>query len=317
MAMSDWSRSVMRILIRAALLALTAGGSVAFAQDGQDNAALERRVQSLEEQLVDMQVVVGTLESLAKTRSSATAFPVGGSSADAGRIAALERQIQSLEQKMQQLSQQVQQTGGVPMAQPTIQPSVPAKPTGAQSGGFDTTIVQSPEQDDAIGGLIESAPTAASPATGAATWSSDTGGIETDALAPPSMGDPKALYETAYGHLLQRNYGAAEVAFQDFLQKFPDEPLSSNAQYWLGETYFVRGQYKSAANAFLKGYKNYAQGSKAPDSLLKLAMSLERLGKKDAACTSFTELTTRFPNAPQNVIQRANSEIQRVGCSQS
>jgi TolA-binding protein len=48
---------------------------------------------------------------------------------------------------------------------------------------------------------------------------------------------------------------------------------------------------------------------------LKLAMSLDRLGQKDAACSSFGELSTRFPNAPENVKNRAKSERQRIGCT--
>jgi tol-pal system protein YbgF len=132
--------------------------------------------------------------------------------------------------------------------------------------------------------------------------------------ASETSNDPKQAYETAYGYLLQRDYGSAETGFTDFLKKFPSDSLAGNAQYWLGETYFVRGQYKAAASAFLKGYQNFGQSGKAPDSLLKLAMSLDRLGQKDAACSSFAELSTKFPSAPQSVKNRAQSERQRVGC---
>ena len=76
----------------------------------------------------------------------------------------------------------------------------------------------------------------------------------------------------------------------------------------------MRGEYKAAAGAFLKGYQNYAGNARAADSLLKLAMSLDRLGQKDAACTSFAELSTRFPDAPDNVKSRAKAERQRIGC---
>ena len=48
----------------------------------------------------------------------------------------------------------------------------------------------------------------------------------------------------------------------------------------------MRGQYKNAADAFLKGYKKYKSGDKAPDTLLKLGMSLAELGQKDAACST-------------------------------
>ena len=100
---------------------------------------------------------------------------------------------------------------------------------------------------------------------------------------------------------MQRDYGAAQAAFEDFLNRYPKDSLAGNAQYWLGEAHFVRGEYKEAAGSFLKGYQNYAGNARAADSLLKLAMSLDRLGQKDAACSSFAELSTRFPDAPENV----------------
>jgi tol-pal system protein YbgF len=124
----------------------------------------------------------------------------------------------------------------------------------------------------------------------------------------------KQLYETAYGYLLQRDYGAAEAAFDEFLRRHPNDPLAGNAQYWLGESLYVRGQYRAAAGAFLKGYQTYAKSAKAPESLLKLAMSLQRLGQKDAACSSFSELTTKFPSAPAHVKTTAQTERQRAGC---
>ncbi len=137
-------------------------------------------------------------------------------------------------------------------------------------------------------------------------------------MPPPSTADdaenPKQLYETAYGYLMQRDYGAAQSAFEQFLNRYPKDSLAGNAQYWLGEAHFVRGEYKAAAGAFLKGYQNYSGNARAADSLLKLAMSLDRLGQKDAACTSFSELNTRFPDAPDNVKSRAQTERQRIGC---
>ncbi len=288
--------------------------AAASAAAATGESGLKARVESLEEQLVDMQVVVGTLESLAKSGSS-SASPVyrpsagggAGGGADSARVESLENQIRALTSQVQQLSDQVQGLGGTPRrseAPPGASPSV----AGA---GFGSTTVT--PGGDAIGGLITGdAPPSNSP-TG--TLGATPPSVSTGALAPAGdSSDPKQLYETAYGYLLQRDYGAAETAFDDFLKKFPSDSLSGNAQYWLGESHFVRGQYKAAAGAFLKGYQTYVQSAKAPDSLLKLAMSLDRLGQKDAACSSYSELNSKFPNAPQSVKARAQSERQRVGC---
>ena len=76
----------------------------------------------------------------------------------------------------------------------------------------------------------------------------------------------------------------------------------------------MRGQYRAAAGAFLKGYQTYSKSAKAPENLLKLAMSLQRLGQKDAACSSYSELSTKFPTAPTHVKTTAQTERQRAGC---
>jgi TolA-binding protein len=48
--------------------------------------------------------------------------------------------------------------------------------------------------------------------------------------------------------------------------------------------------------------------------LLKLAMSLQRLGQKDAACSSFNELAQKYANPPAHVRSMAQAERQRSGC---
>jgi len=291
------------------------------------DAGLRQRVEQLEEQLVDMQVVIGTLESLAKGAAApVTAGASGRSSAgaaaalnaaDAGRLDSLETQLQALAAQLESLQEQVRAltgrngavapstslAGGDPIAKPGRAGELAAAPPGARGFGAMTVSPEvpaaAPGGRDDLDQLLTGPPSA--------------GG------APPMGGGsddvaPKQLYETAYGYLLQRDYGAAETAFDDFLQRFPNDPLAGNAQYWLGESLYVRGQYRSAAGAFLKGYQNYGRNPKAPESLLKLAMSLQRLGQKDAACSSFNELASKYPSAPPHVKTSAQAERQRAGC---
>lgn len=298
--------------------AKSAPAAAASSADG----GLKSRVESLEEQLVDMQVVVGTLESLAKSGGAAQpSFKSGGGNGDSIRVDGLESQVRQLSSQVQQLSDQVRSLGGTPRrsdipssTQSTAEAAALPSPQG--DGGFGATTVT--ENSDAIGGLIggDRQTTFGGQSPPPLAPGANPPGVATAALPPANDGvEPKQLYETAYGFLLQRDYGAAETAFSDFLTRFPSDSLSGNAQYWLGESHFVRGQYKAAAASFLKGYQTYAQSPKAADSLLKLAMSLDRLGQKDAACSSYAELSSKFPNAAQSVKTRAQSERQRVGCS--
>ena len=85
--------------------------------------------------------------------------------------------------------------------------------------------------------------------------------------------DVHSLYEKGYGALSQNDYAGTEAAFSQLIDP--------------GESYYRRNQYKNAADAFLKGYKKYKSGDKAPETLLKLGMSLAAVGQKDAACSTF------------------------------
>jgi tol-pal system protein YbgF len=134
------------------------------------------------------------------------------------------------------------------------------------------------------------------------------------ALLTPG-GDAQDDYDAAYGYILRGEFGPAQQAFEAFLQRHSGHELAGNAQYWLGEALFARGQYREAADAFLSGYTDYPQSTKAPDSLYKLGMSLKELGQTEAACATFSEISRTFPNAPQTVVERTRAEMEKSGCS--
>ncbi len=127
--------------------------------------------------------------------------------------------------------------------------------------------------------------------------------------------NPTTVYESAYQLLKQTDYIGAEKALRAFLEKYPEDSLAGNAQYWLGETYYVRGQYEAAAVTFAEGFKKYKTSTKGPDNLLKLGMSMSRLGKEKEACTAFKSLSKEFPNASQTLKSRAQNEAEKLSCS--
>jgi tol-pal system protein YbgF len=141
--------------------------------------------------------------------------------------------------------------------------------------------------------------------------SDDSNAIETVALSPEA---PEALYERSNESLLRRQFGDAEAGFSTFLTKYPDHSLAGSAQYWLGETYYAQGDFKRAAQNFLQGYKKYPKSRRAPDSLLKLGISLSRLGQGEQACAAYQAVSTDYPKAV-DARKRAQAEFKRAGCS--
>ena len=127
-------------------------------------------------------------------------------------------------------------------------------------------------------------------------------------------GDAQDQYERAKALLMEGNFAGAESAFTSFLNQYADNDLAGEAQYWLAETYYVRGAYRQAGQAFTDGLKKYPKSPRGPDSLLKLGMSLAALNQNDEACSTFKEMDRRYPNAMQTVVQRVKVEKSKAGC---
>jgi len=127
-------------------------------------------------------------------------------------------------------------------------------------------------------------------------------------------GSVQDRYIFARQFLLRRDFASAEKAFSEFVAVHGDDPLAGNALYWLGETYYVRGDYPIAARTFAEGFQRYPESGKAPDNLLKLGMSLALLNQRADACITLKKLSVEYPDAPTSVVQRADREISRLQC---
>jgi len=127
-------------------------------------------------------------------------------------------------------------------------------------------------------------------------------------------GTPKAQYKHASDLLFRSDFGGAERAFSAFVAAHPTHRLAGNAQYWLGESHYARGAFRTAATIFAEGYQKYPSSAKAPDNLLKLGMSLAAINKKKSACATFKRLLKEFPKASRPVRSRARSRRKKLRC---
>jgi tol-pal system protein YbgF len=132
-------------------------------------------------------------------------------------------------------------------------------------------------------------------------------------VAPPSD-SPKDNYDLAYGYVLRKDYALAEDAFQGFLQKFPKDRRSPDAQFWLGESQFQRQNYEAAAASFLDLSTKHSSHGKAPDALLRLGQSLAAMKQKEMACATLAEVGRKYPRASTGIKQAVEREQKRVHC---
>jgi tol-pal system protein YbgF len=341
-------------VILAATLMLTAAVTGAAAQDADLQSVvdrldrLERDINTLSRTVYRGEKPPPSAGDAAAASSGAAAAQIGV------RVNELETELRSLTGMVEKLSYEVSQVnrrldnvvadlefrlsnieqGKVATAGATDEQAVASVPKappvkkvvpGASKAGTLGTVSESelaavreghPSAGASPGGASQGAAPGA-PKDEAANGSQSTGADTQVASATPGAlpeGTPQEQYDYARKLLIKGEFDAAEKALTTFLDEHGDDDLAGNARYWLGETHYVRGEYLKAAEVFLNGYQKEPKGTKAPDSLLKLGMSLARLEKTKEACATFAKLHEDFPDASANLQNVAAREQERIGC---
>jgi tol-pal system protein YbgF len=132
--------------------------------------------------------------------------------------------------------------------------------------------------------------------------------------ALPATDDPEELYRNSYEFILSGDYGTAEAGFRDHIARFPSDPKTADAHFWLGEALLGQQKYRDAAEIFLAANKNYPDSKKAPDMLLKLGVSLAGLNQRDVACATFAEIGKRYPDISGALKSRVKQEQSLAAC---
>ncbi len=298
------------------LVGLVAIGT-AQAQDNRDLRPLLDRLDRMERDMNQLQRQV-------YRGGSTSGAPVPAPSPDSGTAVNLELRLDQLETQMRNMTGSLEEANYSidqlkrrldklvadidqrfsQLERPGAAGSPPLAANAAPAQGAGANPAAAPSQP---GNLV------APPAAGSQTASRAPAAPPQGGGTLPS-GSAQDQYNYAFGKLREADYPAAEEALRSFVQRYPNDALAGNAQYWLGETYYVRKDYNNAAATFAEGYRKYPQSGKAADNLLKLGMSLGNVGQKKEACLTFNQLAHDFPKASSNITERATQEKQRLGC---
>jgi len=107
----------------------------------------------------------------------------------------------------------------------------------------------------------------------------------------------KAAYDRAFQALKELRYADAADEFQGFLQQYPQSEYADNAQYWLGESYYVTRNYDIALKAFQDLLDRFPDSPKAPDALLKVGYTHYELEQWDSARSVLTQVQELYPDS--------------------
>ena len=133
--------------------------------------------------------------------------------------------------------------------------------------------------------------------------------------APPPVADPKRDFDSAMNLLSRAQYDDASQAFRNFVEAHPADERASAALYWTGDiAYSAKKDYAGAARDFAELLKRYPTAPRAPDSMLKLGLSLFELGQMNEGCAALAALPAKYPQASPAIRTRATNERRDAMC---
>ena len=128
--------------------------------------------------------------------------------------------------------------------------------------------------------------------------------------AQPAAGGEQAAYDAAFSALKGADYPKAIAGFKGFVATYPDSALASNAQYWLGEAYYVNHDYPNAITAFQQVTAKWPDSRKAPDAAVKIGFTQSALGKNGDARVTLEDVVHKYPGT--EAAQLASERLKRL-----
>jgi tol-pal system protein YbgF len=175
--------------------------------------------------------------------------------------------------------------------------------------------------DKMTGGAPAAAAGATAPAVGAAGSAAGVTGMSpekppaTKPVAPAlNPAEQRKAYDQALELLKEGRYTDAATAFQSFLKQYPDSSYADNAQYWLGEVYYVTRKFEPALTEFDKVIKNHPASPKVADAKLKMGYIQYELKDWAKASELLNQVTKGYPGSTSaRLAQERLERMQREG----
>jgi tol-pal system protein YbgF len=163
----------------------------------------------------------------------------------------------------------------------------------------------------AAGGAAGSAAAASGSASGGN--SVPAGGGLADAGGSGANSEEQTVYAQSFDALKAGSFSVAITGFKGFLSSYPSSPLAENAQYWLGEAYYVTRDFDSATGAFRNVLQKYPNSRKAPDALLKLGYTQLEQKKITEGRATLQQVAQKYPGT--DAARLATERLQRAPTS--
>ena len=284
--------------------------AVARLQQSNDErmGVLKDLVQQSADSVNRMSVNIDTLQKQLTAQQAAQGAKIDTVS---GQVSALNDSLDEIKARMNKLERALADVQGTQQSISATLQNLP-QTTGA-SGSL--APVPPPTQPQADAPAVRSQPPVSTKSP-AQTASNNVPPVPTRApltttRKPAAAAPVDELYKSAYSDYMSAKYAVASSEFGDVIKSYPDDNLSGNAYYYLGEIDYRAGKYSAAAKDYDKVLEQFPDSNKIPAAHLHKGQALIELKQQDAGIRELRALIQRFPASPEAA--QARSKLNGMG----
>lgn len=237
--------------------------------------------------LLSLSLLVGAAAPFGAAHAQASISSVGSGSVE-DRVTQLERISNAHSQLLTQLQQQLSANqSDIDTLRGQIQESQ------YQLGQIQERQRQILLQIDSLSGEGASTQTPDSGAQAGSQPAASAGAASGQAV---QGGDANSDYNAAFALVQDKaRQDDAIKAFQSFVQKYPDSTYQPNANYWLGQLSYNKGDKDGAAHYFATVVKSWPKSPKAPDAMYKVGLIMQDKGDSAKAKAVYQQVVAKYP----------------------
>jgi len=125
--------------------------------------------------------------------------------------------------------------------------------------------------------------------------------------------DKTEHYALAYRSYSDRDFNKARGLFRAYLERYPSDAQSDNAQYWIGASYLVENRPATALAELRKVIENHRSGDAVDEALLDMAEGFYRLRAcSDAKTTLDTLIKTQAKSPLADKAKQKLKDLKKV-----
>jgi tol-pal system protein YbgF len=131
--------------------------------------------------------------------------------------------------------------------------------------------------------------------------------------APPAVGpgvSPQRMYDTAWSDYTAGQWELCIGGFEQYLRTFPRSELAADAQFYIGECYFLSGKFTEAVDAYNRTITGYPRSAQVASALYKRGLAFERLQQYDRARESYEQVVKN--HADSDAARLAKQNLDRL-----